>query len=145
MSHIWQITVDCSKNSFQDVQSQRPASDFIAQWKRDRDHDESVRQTWDRPYDQELMAALHTQEISSEQFTQEWQKLWCISPDDAAIRNILDRIFTTCDVLNEDNDREAYELSSEQFEAEIHSLAAELRLQTAANKAVNPSGGSGGS
>lgn len=117
-------------------------NDFFALWKTDSDEEHDQKLKWQRPFDEELIAQHADGRITGEQFSEQWARLWNISSDGKALRNVLDRIFTTCDVYNEDDNREEYELDETQFRNEIQSLDIELK---AANKGVNRSGGTAGS
>ncbi|MDP1564539.1 MAG: hypothetical protein Q8M16_24425, partial [Pirellulaceae bacterium] len=114
---------------------------FFTLWKLDCDEEYKQTLQWERPFDEELIRQRMSGLLAGDQFSEQWQHLWGWTPEGKALRNVLGRVFTTCDVYNEDDNRAPYELDEIRFRSEIQSLLVELK---AANKAVNPSGGSGG-
>lgn len=114
--------------------------DFFALWKVDRDNEYGQKLQWERPFDEELIRQRTSGLLSGRQFSEQWQRLWGVTPEGQSLRSVLDRVFTTCDVYNEDDNRAEYELDEIRFRNEIQSLFLELK---AANMVVNPSGGSG--
>ena len=49
-----------------------------------------------------------------------------VSIEGRKLRNILDRVFTSCDVFNDDDDRAYYELNAVQLKEEVIKLREEL-------------------
>jgi hypothetical protein len=117
------------------------AGDFVLQfielWKRDRDEEDHVRLTWDRPYDQELIKQHQSGALTDGELSEQWRRLWGISEPGAVLRGVLDRVFTACDVFNENPERASYELDEAGLRSEVQHLIVELK---AANQALNPTG-----
>ena len=104
-------------------------------WKHDRDEEDSLRLTWDRPYDQELIKRRQSGALTDREFFEQWSRLWGISETGRVLRGVLDRVFTACDVFNEDQERASYELDETGLRREAQQLIAELE---AASKKLIP-------
>ncbi len=113
------------------------ALQFMELWKHDRDEEDRVRHSWDRPYDQELIQQRTSRALTADEFSEQWYRLWGISEQGRVLRGVLNREFTACDVFNEDDERAVYELGEMELRREVRTLLAELN---AANKALNPTG-----
>lgn len=89
---------------------------FMELWRKDRDADYEIKKSWNVPYDEMLIASLRKGKITKEEFARKWNALWGLSETDQRLRDLLDTIFTACDVFNPDaNSREDYEYSEDEL------------------------------
>jgi predicted HicB family RNase H-like nuclease len=102
---------------FKEVPPTRFVPAFMKLWRENRDSQSEIKRTWKEPFDQELQAAFLRKEISSEDFTDRWMKLWGIcSESDREFLEMIDRVFTACDVFREEPESK-YELNENQLRA----------------------------
>jgi hypothetical protein len=73
---------------------------FMTLRRENRDAQWKLKEQWPRPYDEELRSALLRNEISKEQFSERWEKLWGErSERNQRFDDAIDRVFTACDVF----------------------------------------------
>ena len=102
---------------------------FFRLWRENRDSQSEIKKTWDEPFDEQLQAAFLRKEISKEEFTSRWNRLWGVrSESELAFLEMIDQIFSACDRFQERPDAE-YELNENQLRAfAAESLASYLQV-----------------
>ena len=101
---------------------------FMALWRTDRDADYEIKKSWNVPYDEMLIISLRKGEITKEEFARKWNALWGLSKTDQLLRDLLDKVFTACDVFSPDPDaREDYEYSEDELRTFVMSSLSKLK------------------
>jgi len=101
---------------------------FMELWRTDRDADYEIKKSWDVPYDEMLIISLRKGEITNEEFARKWNALWGLSKTDQLLRDLLDKVFTACDVFSPDPDaREDYEYSEDELRTFVMSSLSTLK------------------
>jgi hypothetical protein len=99
---------------------------FIRIWKADWDAVLSQKTQWAEPFDEKLSKQRHDGDIDREAFADAWSNLWKMTPHSKRLRDLLDQIFSACNVFNEEPDRENYELDEVGLREEVMLVASEL-------------------
>ena len=87
---------------------------FMELWRKDRNADYEIKKSWNAPHDEMLIASLQKGKITRAEFKTKWNALWGLSERDRLTRELLDKVFTACDVFNPDAaSREDYEYSED--------------------------------
>jgi hypothetical protein len=88
------------------VQCELDAMTFVKQFLHARDKDKAkewaITATWDKPYDQLLIADLRQGKISQEEFSRGWDELFGWSPEEKVCLQLLDRVYSACDAFIDD-------------------------------------------
>ena len=88
------------------VQCELDAMTFVKQFLHARDQDKAkewaITATWDKPYDQLLIADLRQGKIAQEEFSRRWDELFGWSPEEKAFLQLLDRMYSACDAFIDD-------------------------------------------
>ena len=88
------------------VQGAMHAQAFVTQFfdlrNKDVEQEGALRATWDKPYDQLLIAALEREEISKDEFGRRWEELFGWSEREKQFLDMRGRVFTACDALVDD-------------------------------------------
>ena len=71
---------------------------FTKLWMRHRDAIYAKKLTWSKPHDEELMAAFQRGEITAEQFTKQWRRLWGTEGTEH-FQHMIDVVHSACDVF----------------------------------------------
>ncbi len=91
--------------------------EFSSLWKADRDEEYAKRDAWAERYDLQLVDAHGRGEISSEEFERKWVELFGYAEYKDLVE-MLDRIFTACDVFDPEPEREL-EIDEAQLKNEV--------------------------
>jgi len=103
-------------------------TNFMELWRKDRDADYEIKKSWNAPYDEMLIASLKKGEITKEEFATKWNTLWGLSKTEQLLRDLLDGVFTACDVFNPDADsREDYEYSESELRTFVITILPKLK------------------
>ena len=85
------------------VKGELHAQSFVTQFfdlrNKDVEQEGALRATWDKPYDQSLIAALERGEISKDEFGRRWEELFGWSEREKQFLDMRGRVFTACDVF----------------------------------------------
>ncbi|HIE29949.1 TPA: hypothetical protein EYP66_21995 [Candidatus Poribacteria bacterium] len=101
---------------------------FMDLWRKERDADYEIKKVWNAPYDEMLIASLKKGEITKEEFATKWNALWGLSKTHQLLHDLLDEVFTACDVFNPDSDtREDYEYSESELRAFVINILPKLK------------------
>ena len=101
---------------------------FMALWRTDRDADYEIKKSWNVPSDEMLIISLRKGEITKEEFARKWNALWGLSKTDQLLRDLLDKVFTACDVFSPDPDaRQDYEYSEDELRTFVMSSLSKLK------------------
>src|SRR5574341_920475 len=108
------------------VQCEMDALTFVTQFLHARDQDKAkewaITTTWDKPYDQLLIADLRQGKISQEEFSQRWDELFGWSREEKAFLQLLDRVYSACDAFIDDpalSTAPAYVYDAQQLREEV--------------------------
>ena len=93
--------------------------EFCPLWRADRDEQYAERDTWADRYDLQLTDAHNRGEISSEEFERKWVELFGYA-EYKHLLEMLDRIFTACDVFDPEPERE-FDIDEGQLKSEVAS------------------------
>ena len=101
---------------------------FMKLWRKDRDADYEIKKSWNAPYDEILIVSLRTGEITKEEFARKWKALWGLSETNQLLRDLLDEVFTACDVFNPEKDSgEDYEYCEEELRTFVINVLPKLK------------------
>jgi len=102
---------------------------FMDLWRTDRNAGYEIKKSWNAPYDEMLIASLRKGEITKEEFARKWNALWRLSETEQRLRDLLDMIFTACDVFNPDSDsREDYEYSEYELRTFVINILPKIKV-----------------
>jgi hypothetical protein len=91
--------------------------EFCSLWKADRDEQYADRNSWAERYDLQLIEAHGRGDISSEEFERKWVELFGYA-EYKHLLEMLDRIFTACDVFDPEPEREI-DIDEPQLKSEV--------------------------
>ena len=101
---------------------------FMILWRKDRDADYAIKKSWKAPYDEMLIDLLKKGKITKEEFATKWNALWGLSKAEQSLQDLLDKIFTACDVFNPDSDsREDYEYGEYELRTFVMKILPQLK------------------
>lgn len=90
------------------VQGAMDAQAFVPQFfdlrNKDVEKEGALRATWDKPYDQILIAALERGDISHDEFGRRWEELFGWSEREKQFLDMRGRVFTACDAFVDNPD-----------------------------------------
>jgi hypothetical protein len=88
---------------------------FVPLWMRDTDATLAKRQSWPRPYDQELLAARDRGELSREALEAEFAKLWGYDP---IFQRMIDAVHSACSAYRPDPEAK-WEIGEEELRRDV--------------------------
>ena len=94
--------------------------DLVKLWIRFRDTQEKIKETWDKPYDQMLVADLLNGVTTTEEFSKRYRDLWRLD-EISSFSNLIDRVHSACNIFNPFPESE-WEIDEQQFCLEVYAL-----------------------
>jgi hypothetical protein len=99
------INCECKPSTF--------CEQFTLLWMQHRDEVSQLKESWTTPQDERLIETFRKNEITKEQFTEQWQDLWGISKD-LPFHNLMDAVHSMCSAYNS-SPEELWEIGPEQL------------------------------